>query len=99
MNLRALIYNQGAIGAQEVLIQKTYNSTNQIQYDPRYERLIYFTDFETVEVAPLPHKNTIVPFGYNRLLGKFLSKEEIVAACVVRGRPSEIPIGGIRSSD
>jgi hypothetical protein len=70
-----------------VLITKTFNSTNQVQYDPRYERLLYFTDFETVEIVPLPHKNTVVPFGYNRLKGKVFGKEEVIAACVVKPKP------------
>jgi len=43
--------------------------------------LLYFVDFETVEIVPLPHKNTVIPFGFNRLTGKVLG--EAIDACFV----------------
>ena len=85
LNLKALAMQ--AEGAQEVLLQRTYNSTNQIQYDPRFDRLLYFSDFETVHIITMPHKNIIVPFGFNRLSGKF--GQESVDACFVTSAPHE----------
>lgn len=88
LNLRSVVYQSAS---QEILLQKTYNSTNQVQYDPRYERLMFFSDFETIEVIPLPHKNTVVPYGYNRIKGgKWLGQDEIVAACSVWGKNEEV---------
>jgi hypothetical protein len=79
LNLKALTLQPE--GAQEILLQKTFNSTNQIQYDPRFDRLLYFSDFETVNIIPMPHKNIVVPFGFNRLSGKF--REDAIDACFV----------------
>lgn len=78
LNLKSIVFQEAA---QEILLTKTYNSTNQIQYDPRYDRLLYFVDFETVEIVPLPHKNTVIPFGFNRLTGKIMG--ETIDACFV----------------
>jgi hypothetical protein len=85
LNLRTIVFqSQG----QEILLHKTFNSTNQIQYDPRFDRLLFFQDFETILIIPLPHKNTIVPFGFNRLTGKFQPGDEI-DACMVTAAPHD----------
>jgi len=52
--------------------------------------LLYFSDFETINIVPMPHKNIIVPFGFNRLSGKFI--EDSIDACFVTQAPNdEIP--------
>ncbi len=87
MNLKSVVHQNAA---QEILLTKTFNSTNQIQYDPRFDRLLYFIDFETVEIVPLPHKNTVVPFGFNKLTGKF-GDEKIDACFVTSAADGDIP--------
>lgn len=72
LNLKSVIEEPFDIPPIEILIAKTFNSTNQIYYDPRFERLLYFSDYETVEIIPLPHKNIIIPYGYNKMTGKVL---------------------------
>lgn len=87
LNLKAILTEQGA---QEILLQKTYNSTNQIQYDPRFDRLLYFSDFTTVDIIPMPHKNIVVPFGFNKLAGKF-GQEAVDVCFVTHAQDEEIP--------
>lgn len=84
LNLKTLIEGHG----QEVLLWKTFNSTNQVQYDARYERLLFFGDFETVRIVPLAHKNNVVPYGYNKLNGR-INGEKVVACSVARDKQDE----------
>ena len=87
LNLKSVVHQPQA---QEILLTKTFNSTNQIQYDPRFDRLLYFVDFETVEIVPMPHKNIVVPFGFNKLTGKF-GDEKIEACFVTSAADGDIP--------
>jgi hypothetical protein len=52
-----------------------------VQYEPKWGRLLYFSDYETIDIVPLHHKNTVIPFGFNKLTGKFM--DEQLDACFV----------------